>query len=1016
MNRFYALTFIFILLTSLLNAQSDKYETPSKLTHWMSAEEAAQKHLIGRNFTPTDPPPAPINCLAEFSPMKGALVRYPFGIPVSLIKEIAEAAQLTTIVADQSEENTVISIYQSNGVNMDNCLFLHAPTDSYWTRDFGPWFIIDGNDEVGIVDFPYNRPRPNDDNVPVFVANMMDVPLYGMDLIHTGGNWMNDGMGIGASTDLVWVENPTLSHDQVDDLVADYLGITNYHVVDDPNNTYIDHIDCWGKFLDVDKILIRAVPATHAQYADLENMAAYWAEQICSYGYPYNVVRVYTPGDQPYSNSLILNNKIYVPITNSQWDDDALQSYEDAMPGYQVFGFYGDWESTDALHCRTHEMADKEMLFIDHHPLFGSIAQGVPFDLTCTLKALSGEAFKTDSLLVFYQVNSGSWQTTALTSAGNDQFTATIPPANNGSTVKYYLYAADQSGRTVRHPYIGAYEPHMFTVGAPAYPTIVISPFSVNKNCLTGHTCGGQISVSNLGAVALNFTITIEEDAKEYKSFALANTPVANAWERNTYLEAKSSECLIESNADVKDIRLSFDYSVNDYPFENSIWLKAPSGKSIKIAKGLAAGAYELDIDDFKGESMHGRWSLWIEDNFGDGGAQMTQIELAFAANSQRNNWISVDPMSGTVDPEGNMSLDYTLDATDLTAGDYTGRIIFSSNDPQHSEVNLPVTLHVKEPSDLRLNPDTLWFLNRADIQDGKDFFIANRDLINHDILSMNHEGANEICSWAINPWTLDLPTFVMSRDSIELHIDVEALAEWPVVGDELVYDSIVMTSELSTQKLVLAMNPMALYQEVVVAPDTLFFLTEQDIQDGKTFSILNPAIDSMEILNLPFETENYLAFITNYPDEPNFWMQSGQENEYTVVINIPIGDEIVYDYDSLIIETENSFHKVYIKLDSDLIAGMAEQQNQQRLAVLPNPVRSNASIRVDISKNEYVSLDIYTNGGVLAAHVFDGMLSAGSHTFEYQLPASDLPNGMYFLMLETASGERSIQKLLIVR
>ena len=51
--------------------------------------------------------------------------------------------------------------------------------------------------------FPYNRPRPNDDNIPVVLAQQMDIPLYGMNLIHTGGNWMDDGMGIGASTDLV---------------------------------------------------------------------------------------------------------------------------------------------------------------------------------------------------------------------------------------------------------------------------------------------------------------------------------------------------------------------------------------------------------------------------------------------------------------------------------------------------------------------------------------------------------------------------------------------------------------------------------------------------------------------------------------------------------------------------------------------------------------------------------------------------------------------------------------------
>jgi hypothetical protein len=61
---------------------------------------------------------------------------------------------------------------------------------------------------------------------------------------------------------------------------------------------------------------------------------------------------VYTPSDQPYTNSLILNNKVFVPISNSSWDDDAIESYQAAMPDHEILGFTGSWVSTDALHCR----------------------------------------------------------------------------------------------------------------------------------------------------------------------------------------------------------------------------------------------------------------------------------------------------------------------------------------------------------------------------------------------------------------------------------------------------------------------------------------------------------------------------------------------------------------------------------------------------------------------------------------------------------------------------------------
>ncbi len=82
--------------------------------------------------------------------------------------------------------------------------------------------FFDGNKQPGIVDFPYDRPRPNDNNVPVAVAQDLGINLYGMNLEHTGGNMMVDGRGMAASTDLVYDEN-NMTPQQVADKVESYL-------------------------------------------------------------------------------------------------------------------------------------------------------------------------------------------------------------------------------------------------------------------------------------------------------------------------------------------------------------------------------------------------------------------------------------------------------------------------------------------------------------------------------------------------------------------------------------------------------------------------------------------------------------------------------------------------------------------------------------------------------------------------------------------------------------------------
>jgi agmatine/peptidylarginine deiminase len=122
---------------------------------------------------------------------------------------------------------------------MDNVQFINCETDTYWIRDYGPWFTFNGNNQSGIVDFIYNRPRPYDDAVPEHVGSYFGMDVYEMGIVHTGGNYMTDGMGIAISTDLVWDENPGMTPAEIDSTMNEYLGIDTYHVVPDVSGEYI---------------------------------------------------------------------------------------------------------------------------------------------------------------------------------------------------------------------------------------------------------------------------------------------------------------------------------------------------------------------------------------------------------------------------------------------------------------------------------------------------------------------------------------------------------------------------------------------------------------------------------------------------------------------------------------------------------------------------------------------------------------------------------------------------------
>ena len=128
----YLLTYI-LFIAPLFSSDSNGVELPIGLTE----EEKGKMHIIEEMGRETDPPPAPMRNIAEFERMQGVLIRYPFGISTSIIKEMAEDVIVYCLVSSGSQ-NSANNSMTNAGVNMDNVEYIIGSTDSYWTRDYGP--------------------------------------------------------------------------------------------------------------------------------------------------------------------------------------------------------------------------------------------------------------------------------------------------------------------------------------------------------------------------------------------------------------------------------------------------------------------------------------------------------------------------------------------------------------------------------------------------------------------------------------------------------------------------------------------------------------------------------------------------------------------------------------------------------------------------------------------------------------------------------------------------------------
>ena len=487
--------FIFLAFIATTTIQAQNRKPDWARWHYLSEEEM-NTPVRNENFQETDPPTGTPRFVGEFEPMQGVMIRYPLGIPTSLVVDLANNCHVYCIV-ESYYQNSAQSSFQNAGVNMSNVTFVNAPSDSYWVRDYGPWYIFEDR-HPAIVDNRYNRPRPNDDNMSQVFANFWNIPMYGMNLQHTGGNMMEDGRGHGVSDELVFQENNN-NETNVRNKMRDYLGIDPYHVTIDPQGDYIAHVDCWGKYLAPDKILIAQLPQSNSQYALYEQVANYFATTNCCWGYPYHVYRVPEPGGYtlaPYTNSLILNKSVYVPMgDNSTYNQGAISVYQEAMPGYNIVPVYNNdwsigWENTDALHCRTRGVMDFNMLFVDHREvLHGEQEWQAQYPVVSKFIAYSGQELKQDSLLVYYSINGGEYQVAHMTATGEpDEYVGNITGFQGGDEIDYYVFGADESGHRYTQPVFAELDPHHFTVGehASTEPTLSVNEITFDE--------GGEIT------------------------------------------------------------------------------------------------------------------------------------------------------------------------------------------------------------------------------------------------------------------------------------------------------------------------------------------------------------------------------------------------------------------------------------------------------------------------------------------------------------------------------------------
>lgn len=481
-----------ITLLGLLSLLSPALAQDGGLPHVAAPHEAelvpayrSSRGTDGRGIS--TPPGMPVRTMAEWEEIQALCITWTSYQPIlkNIVRHAKEECEVIIVCSNPASVQTYLQGTAAGGPlpDLDRVTLLQAPLNSIWIRDYGAETIY-GNevDSLLLLDWIYNRPRPDDDVLPDVIATHLGIPIHNTDqapndLVHTGGNFMSDGAGTAFSSELVLEENgpngefnQTVKNEaEVDSIMAEWMGIGRYIKMPTLPYDAIHHIDMHMKLLDEERLLVGEFPLGLSDGPQLEsNIAGVMAQTTTVFGTPWELVRIPMPpsttGAYPpnasyrtFTNNVFINRTVLVPTYRTEYDTIGLRILREAMPGYRVIGIDCDDNSANiiaasgAIHCITKGIGVADPLLIRHERLHDTYGTTVAYDVAAYIRHKSGIA---SASLYWTTDTTAGFAELPLTLTTDHNWTGAIPPQPAGTEVFYYIAGTANSGKTQVRPIV----------------------------------------------------------------------------------------------------------------------------------------------------------------------------------------------------------------------------------------------------------------------------------------------------------------------------------------------------------------------------------------------------------------------------------------------------------------------------------------------------------------------------------------------------------------------------------
>ncbi len=298
------------------------------------------------------------------------LVQYHQQTLVEIVRAIHDKIRVIGVVATKQQQADVIALLKQNDLPANSLEFFSWPVEAMWVRDYAPYFMV--GKQLTLIDFAY--PEANRDMEDQFAMAMASA--YGFHYDHSqltleGGNLISNGRGVCISTNKVTEQNAFRGDNEqrIGELLHQHFHFERWIRLQPLDGEPTGHADMFFAMCAPNKCIVGLYTEeddrVNAKLLD-DNASILKGEDsglkdADGKPVPMEVERLRMPSHadgnwRSYTNVIYANGTLLVPQypqTSPELDKVALETFRDAMPGWNVIGIdcEGLIAKRGALHC-----------------------------------------------------------------------------------------------------------------------------------------------------------------------------------------------------------------------------------------------------------------------------------------------------------------------------------------------------------------------------------------------------------------------------------------------------------------------------------------------------------------------------------------------------------------------------------------------------------------------------------------------------------------------------------------